>query len=143
MREKFKSHMKKRGGGGWTEIPNCLLTGEDWKGLKSRHRYLLIALLARDYHGGKFKLGMAALQKATGLGNHTIIAATSELEELGLLRVTRGPRNERKPNEYDLTPFYEQFIEPPAPTPEEPAATRRERPADLRALIEREREKSV
>jgi hypothetical protein len=125
MRAKFKKLMKKAGGDGWTEIPNCLLMGDDWPSvtmpLQARHRCMLIALLARDYHGGFFKVGLRTLGEATGLGNDSIIQTTSDLEQLGLITVNR---HKRCTNEYSLEGFYTRFVElalpkaPPAPTPE-------------------------
>jgi hypothetical protein len=138
MRDKFRNQMKKKGGGGYTEIPNCLLTEKDWMGLNAKHKHLLIALMARNFRDESFKVGIKALSKATGLGNATVIATTSELEKMKLLIVKRGPRNLRIPNEYDLTPFYEQFIKdqsPPIPEAPPKQVTKFELPDDVKKAI--------
>lgn len=138
IHEKYKRALMRRGG--FTIIPNVLLTGDHWsldgRPMEFRHRMLLVALLSLDFHGGWFKAGRRALKKS-GLGNDAIARATEELVAAGLVKVSA------KPNcltEYNLEGFYERFLEDGQPpetpsTPEVPAPRAYTRPADLAAAL--------
>ncbi len=128
--------------GGFTIVPNCLLTGSpmtlsEGRPMEFRHRMLLLALLAIDYKGGWFKASQRLL-KRSGLGTNSIALATKELVAAGFLQVRRM---ENCMNEYNLDRFYQRYLEQlnPAPQPEpEPEKPAWQPSAELQAIIERE-----
>jgi hypothetical protein len=131
----------KRSNGGFTVVPNCLLNGIKMQvgneEMKFRHKMVIIALLSFDFHGGAFKVGMRFLKNAAGLGTDTIRLAIQELVDAKFLRVSRV---KNCVNEYDLTPFYEKFLEsqlsltPATPTPT--SYVDYEIPEDLRRALQ-------
>ncbi len=108
LQDKYKRALSKRGG--FSIVPSALLIGEpilqDKEPMQFRHRMLLLALLALDFHGGWFKAGRRVL-KRSGLGNESIALATQELVAAGLLKVSTRPNCL---TEFNLDGFYKQVI---------------------------------
>jgi hypothetical protein len=133
--EKFKRKTMRKGG--FTIVPNSLLTGDhptvNGLSMEFRHRMLVIALMSLDYRGGWFKASRRIL-KRTGLGFDALSKATTELVTAGLLEVSS------KPNcltEYNLNKFYEWFArEDQSPPEPEPAPGPIRLSPDLQALID-------
>lgn len=109
--------------------------------MQLRHRMLLIALLAFDFGGKVFKVSTRSLRNTSGLGFDAIRVATQELKDEGLIKVSSKPHCL---TEYDLTPFYDRYIESqkrpePVPLPDAPRpSSSAELPADVLAALERE-----
>lgn len=106
--------MMKKGGNGFTIVPNALLLEDSlcWlcgnNKMEAKHRMVLLTLLAHDFHGDWFKAGMESLKSATGFGRTTIWSIIKELESALLVKVRR---NYNCVSEYNLDGFYERFLE--------------------------------
>ncbi len=108
----YKKAIARKGGRGYTIVPNALLTGNlpfNLRNgpLKFKHRIVLVALMSADFRGGWFKAGMNQLKNVTGFGRTIVSMVVKDLEEARLLKVSRMPNCV---NEYDLSPFYDKYV---------------------------------